>query len=46
MKLNVHEIEEAAKELVYEEPTAPLNAVLVHGSVCDFAGGSAPSSER
>jgi len=36
MKLNVHEIDEAAKELVYEEPTDSLNALLRHGQVCDF----------
>ena len=36
MKLNVHEIEEAAKALAYEEPTEPLNGELVHGGVCDF----------
>ena len=36
MKLNVHQIEEAAKRLVYEEPTEPLNSRLVHGGVCDF----------
>lgn len=36
MKLNVHEIEESAKALAYEEPTDALNALLVHGDVCDF----------
>ena len=36
MKLNVHEIEEAAKRLVFEEPTAGLNDLLVHGDVHDF----------
>lgn len=36
MKLNVHEIEEVAKELVYEESTDSLNGLLVHGEVCDF----------
>jgi DUF177 domain-containing protein len=36
VKLNVHEIEEAAKELVYEESTGPLNGLLIHGQVCDF----------
>ncbi|MBI3782891.1 MAG: DUF177 domain-containing protein [Deltaproteobacteria bacterium] len=36
MKLNVHQIEESAKQLTYEEPTEPLNARLVHGGVCDF----------
>jgi uncharacterized protein len=36
VKLNVHEIEEVAKELVYEESTGSLNGLLVHGQVCDF----------
>ena len=36
MKLNVHEIEEAAKEIEYEESTEALNALLIHGAVCDF----------
>ncbi len=36
MKLNVHEIEEDAKELTYEEPTASLTSRLVHGEVIDF----------
>ena len=36
MKLNVHEIEEVAKELVYEESTDSLDGVLRHGQVCDF----------
>ena len=36
MRLNVHEIEEVAKELVYEESTDSLNALLLHGQVCDF----------
>jgi uncharacterized protein len=36
MKLNVHEIDEVAKELVYEEPTDLLNGLLLHGQVCDF----------
>lgn len=36
MKLNVHEIEEVAKELVYEESTGTLNGLLLHGGVCDF----------
>jgi len=36
VKLNVHEIEEVAKELVYEESTDSLNGLLVHGQVCDF----------
>jgi uncharacterized protein len=36
VKLNVHEIEEVAKDLVYDEPTESLNGLLVHGNVCDF----------
>jgi uncharacterized protein len=36
MKLNVHEIETEAKSLAYEEATETLNALLRHGSVCDF----------
>ncbi len=36
MKLNVHEIEDAAKGLAYEEPTEELTALLRHGEVCDF----------
>ena len=36
MKLNVHEIEDVAKSLRYEEPTAALNARLEHGGVVDF----------
>ena len=36
VKLNIHDIEEAAKELVYEEPTDALTGLLVHGHVCDF----------
>jgi uncharacterized protein len=36
VKLNVHEIDEVAKELVYEESTDVLNGVLLHGEVCDF----------
>ena len=36
MKLNVHEIEEDAKALAYEEPTESLNPELLHGGVCDF----------
>lgn len=36
MKLNVHEIDEVAKELVYEESTDSLNTLLLHGQVCDF----------
>lgn len=36
MKLNVHDIEEVAKELAYDESTDSLNGLLVHGEVCDF----------
>lgn len=36
MKLNVHQIDDAAKNLAYEEPTEPLNSRLLHGGVCDF----------
>jgi len=36
VKLNVHDIDEVAKELVYEESTDPLTGLLVHGNVCDF----------
>jgi uncharacterized protein len=36
VKLNVHEIEEGAKRLVFDEPTAGLNELLVHGQVHDF----------
>lgn len=36
MKLNVHDIEDGAKQLVFEEPTEGLNEVLVHGEVHDF----------
>ncbi len=36
MKLNVHDIEEGAKRLVFEEPTEELNELLVHGEVHDF----------
>ena len=45
MKLNVHDIEEVAKDLAYEEPTESLNAILVHGQVCDFEF-PAPASVR
>ncbi len=45
MKLSIFDIEEDAKELAYDEPTAALNALLVHGEVRDytFAG---PASVR
>jgi uncharacterized protein len=36
VKLNIHEIEEHAKNLAFDEPTDSLNGVLVHGEVCDF----------
>jgi uncharacterized protein len=36
VKLNIHDIEEAPKEIAYEEATEGLNALLVHGTVCDF----------
>jgi uncharacterized protein len=36
VKLSVYDIEEVAKALTYDEPTASLNDVLVHGEVCDY----------
>lgn len=36
MKINVHDIEEASKDLVYDEPTASLSSELRHGDVADF----------
>jgi uncharacterized protein len=36
MKLNVNEIDDVGKVLVYSEPTDILNSLLVHGNVCDF----------
>jgi uncharacterized protein len=36
VKLNIHEIEAATKQLAYDEPTGGLNRLLVHGDVCDF----------
>lgn len=36
MKLNVNDIDDVGKVLVYSEPTDTLNALLVHGNVCDF----------
>jgi len=36
VKLNVHEIDEVAKEIEYDESTDVLNGVLVHGQVHDF----------
>ncbi len=43
MKLRIHDIEEVAKEFDYDESTASLNDVLVHGEVCDYAF-AAPAS--
>ncbi len=36
MKLNIHEIEEVAKHLAYDEPAGALNELLVHGDVRDY----------
>jgi len=36
VKLNVNDIEDVGKVLVYSEPTDTLNALLPHGNVCDF----------
>jgi len=36
MKLNIHNIEEEPKRLLFEEPMAHLTADLTHGAVCDF----------
>jgi uncharacterized protein len=36
VKLNVHDIEEVAKRLGFDEPTQDLNDLLVHGEVHDF----------
>lgn len=36
MKLNVHDIDATPRELDYHEPTASLNADLVHGGVQDY----------
>jgi len=36
VKLNINEIEEQPKEIVYDEVTESLNPLLVHGDVCDF----------
>ena len=36
MKLNVHDIEDGGKQLVFDEPTEGLNDLLVHGEVHDF----------
>jgi len=37
VKLNVHEIDEATKEVAYDEPTAPLNDLLAREEVCDYS---------
>lgn len=37
VRIRLRDIEEAAKELVYDEPTSELNALLEHGPVHDFA---------
>lgn len=36
MKLNINDIDDSPRELTYREPTATLNADLVHGGVQDF----------
>ena len=36
MRLNVHEIDEVAKQLVCDESTASLNEQLMHGGVRDY----------
>lgn len=36
MKLNVHDIDSAGKDLIFSEPTESLNADLIHGGVQDF----------
>lgn len=36
MKLNVNDIDDVGKVLVYSEPTDSLNTLLLHGNVCDF----------
>lgn len=45
MKLSIYHIEEVAKALTYDEPTASLNDVLVHGEVCDYTF-AAPAAVR
>ena len=37
MRLRVRDIEETAKELIYDESTSELNPLLEHGPVHDFA---------
>jgi uncharacterized protein len=36
VKLNVNDIDDVGKVLLYAEPTDTLNTLLVHGNVCDF----------
>lgn len=36
MKIRIHDFEEASRELVFEEPTTELNALLDRGPVHDF----------
>ena len=36
MKLNINDIDDVGKDLVYAEPTDTLNSLLVHGNVVDF----------
>jgi uncharacterized protein len=36
VKLNINDIDDVGKVLSYSEPTDTLNALLVHGNVCDF----------
>jgi uncharacterized protein len=36
VKLNIHDIAEDPKEIVYDEATDSVNALLVHGDVRDF----------
>jgi uncharacterized protein len=45
VKLSIYDIGEIAKELAYDESTASLNDVLVHGEVCDYSF-SAPAAVR
>lgn len=45
MKLNVHEIQETAKALAYDEPTVALNDVLALGDAGDYSF-DAPAAVR
>jgi len=45
VKLSIYDIGEVAKELAYDDSTASLNDVLVHGEVCDYSF-SAPAAVR